>query len=423
MAEKITGIRQFYGLMKNIKEIRQDIVKSYINQNESDRASIAVLEDILDSLEGINRKGDRYVLSLYQDKTMELNLDYEIGELKKDIFFLTHREDEFYQFLSEMHVDFYRQLKEGEKFLNEIQFLNFFTDRDGTVNNYCGRYLSSVQSIYNAVFLIRFAACVENSIILTSAPLEKQGLIDISVTPPGIFIYAGSKGREFYDTKGTRRRFPIEKNKQDKLDELNHYLSELVKKPEYEMFLYIGSGLQFKFGQTTIARQDIDASVPEDKSVQFLKKTEDMVKKLDPGNRFFRIEDTGKDIEIILTVESRPDGEPKNKKSFAPYLKDYDKGNGIQYLNTELALNMEKGPNLICGDTFSDIPMVKASQGSVISYPPGRKNNTWSIFVTDDNKLKKDVSDTCPHSFFVNQPDILVSILNNLGLQRQGETI
>lgn len=72
------------------------------------------------------------------------------------------------------------------------------SDRDGTVNNYCGRYLSSVQSVYNSVFLTRYAVKkVTNGTILTSAPMENMGLVDIATTSrEGVFIYAGSKGRE-----------------------------------------------------------------------------------------------------------------------------------------------------------------------------------------------------------------------------------
>jgi hypothetical protein len=41
--------------------------------------------------------------------------------------------------------------------LKSVKFGNLISDRDGTINNYCGRYLSSVQSVYNGVFLTRFA--------------------------------------------------------------------------------------------------------------------------------------------------------------------------------------------------------------------------------------------------------------------------
>ena len=105
-------------------------------------------------------------------------------------------------------------------------------------------------------------------------------------------------------------------------------------------------------------------------------KIKEILSQIDPENIFFRIVDTGKDIEIILTIESEEDS---NK------LKDFDKGDGIKFLNSELKLNLEgEGTNLICGDTDSDSAMVKASMDF--------SQETIAIFVTDDENLKKKVS-------------------------------
>ncbi|MFH1429064.1 MAG: trehalose 6-phosphate synthase, partial [Candidatus Margulisiibacteriota bacterium] len=279
----------------------------------------------------------------------------------------------------------------------------FIADRDGTINNYCGRYMSSIQSVYNAVFLSRFAInYTNNSVILTSAPLNNIGLADISVCPDKIFIYAGSKGRECLNKQGERKQLPINKDKQNKLDELNNKLEELVIRPEYEVFALIGSGLQYKYGQTTIARQDINNSIPALESESFLSIIKNLVKDTDSKQEYFRIEDTGKDIEIILTIESSEGSDT---------LKDFDKGDGINYIDKEMGLQLEKGPNLICGDTNADIPMVTASMRKTA--------NTYALFVTSDTVLKQEVSKICPHSFFVPSPDILVTILNNLGKRKK----
>jgi len=152
----------------------------------------------------------------------------------------------------------------------------------------------------------------------------------------------------------------------------------------------IGSGLQYKFGQTTIARQDVSSSIPELKSTAFLIKVENLLKRLDPDNQYFRIEDTGLDIEIILTVSD----------SGSDSLKDFDKGDGLSFLNTELSLNLSDGKTLICGDTFSDLAMVKKSIEIT--------GTTIAIFVTTDEKLKKELSRICPKSILVSSPDVLV---------------
>ena len=71
-----------------------------------------------------------------------------------------------------------------------------------------------------------------------------------------------------------------------------------------------------------------------------------MTAEVDPESKNFRIEDTGLDVEVILTVQG---GEGD---------KDFDKGDGVVYLDSILNFNLANSMNLICGDTGSDVPMV-----------------------------------------------------------------
>jgi hypothetical protein len=152
-----------------------------------------------------------------------------------------------------------------------------------------------------------------------------------------------------------------------------------------------------KFGQTTIARQDVNKSISEEQSQEFKQVIENVVSKVDPDESYFRIEDTGKDLEIILTIGDQQQNEG---------LKDFDKGDGIDFLDSELNLNLENGGNLICGDTASDIRLVETAME--------KSQDTVSVFVTKDHDLQKQVLDLCPNTIFVSTPDILVMILNNL---------
>jgi len=233
--------------------------------------------------------------------------------------------------------------------------------------------------------------------MITSAPLRDIGITDVSTIPEKTIIFAASKGREFIDLSGTRRSFSIEDQKQALISRLNHQLSKLVQAPTYEIFSLIGSGLQFKFGQTTIARQDISGSIGATESDAFLALIKNIVKKIDPAEDNLRIEDTGLDIEIILTVSGQNAG-----------LKDFDKADAIDYLDKELNLDMEKGPHLICGDTGSDVPMLEAAMA--------RTNDSWSVFVTKDPELANRVKAVCPDAVTVPEPDILITILNQLSL-------
>jgi len=405
MIMDIQNLQQFYDLMFSTKSIREKIAGLYCKNQNIPPALTNSLKSALNALENIPKTDDKQILSLSNDKTILLNMGYEIEEIKKDIYFIEHSQKEFYLFLEKIHTDFFKQIQEGENLLKGIHFKNFITDRDGTINNYCGRYKSSIQSIYNSLFLTHFACqCADNSVILTSAPVKNIGLIDISINPKNIFIYAGSKGREYIDKHGIYNQMAIGEKEQNMLTLLNERLTSLVSRPEYAIFSLIGSGLQFKYGQTTISRQNIYSSISEEDSKNFLHVVKGIVDESDPQNKFFRIEDTGMDIEIILTLKNADTIKPLNTAN----LKAFDKGDGVQFLDSTLNLGIEKGPNLVCGDTKSDIPMVAVSME--------KTKDTWSIFVTEDKELQKEVLDICPRSFYVSEPDILVSLLNNLSI-------
>jgi len=394
--QEIRTLKQFYNLMAMIRDVRYKTVENLFKDQPIEPEFIASLKNALFSLEDIPSEDGLKILYIDDSKKISTRLLYEILELKKDIFFLENTEKQFIEYLENFHEGFMEQVNNGIKKLQGLKFNCFITDRDGTINNYCGRYISSVQAVYNSVFLTRFARKkTSNPIIITSAPLQCQGLVDVSVNPDKTFIYAASKGREYIDLNGERKTYPIEENKQRLLGKLNKRLSDLVKKPAFEKFSMIGSGLQFKFGQITIARQDIRKSIPEQETEEFLEKIRHIVSQTDPGGKNFKIEDTGLDIEIILTIEDSISG-----------AKDFNKADAVNFLDDALKLNMTKGPHLICGDTSSDVPLIEAAMK--------KTPDIWAVFVTEDSELSAKVKDICPNSFIVTQPDILVTILGLL---------
>lgn len=397
--QNINTIKLFYDLMVETRTVRVDIVNQLVSCEPCDQEQINSLKNALVSLKNCCKDGYNSDLVLEGSDTIKVDLFYEITELEKDIYYLENGEEPFLSYLESLHPGFSSYVEDGVKQLSGLHFNCFITDRDGTINNYCGRYRSSIQSVYNALFLTRFATNnSSNPIIITSAPLKNPGLIDVCTLPDRTVIYAASKGREFIDLEGVRRSFPIDKIKQQLIDSLNRKLEKLVAQPAYERFSLIGSGLQLKFGQTTIARQDISGSIPEDESNAFLDLIKIIVKEIDPTGENFKIEDTGLDIEIILTFSDENGG-----------IKDFDKKEAVWFLNRELNLNMEKGHHLICGDTGSDLPMLEASM---------EKNlNTQSIFVTKDPQLMEQVTAICPHALITPEPDILITILNRLACE------
>jgi len=394
--QEIDTLKSFYGLMEKTRSVRTAIVNRIFSLQPFEQKQIRNLKNALASLKHCSQGGYKANLIIEGSAGIQVDLFYEIAELQKDIFYLENGEEQFLSYLESLHSDFSSHVQNGVKQLKGKRFNCFITDRDGTINNYCGRYGTSIQSVYNALFLARFAQnCATKPIIITSAPLKNPGIVDVSTLPEQTVIYAASKGREFIDLSGTRRSFPIDTEKQQLIDRLNQRLTALVKDEAYERFSLIGSGLQQKFGQTTIARQDISGSISEERSQKFLDVIERIVHKLDPSGENLKIEDTGLDIEIILTVADEGAG-----------LKDFDKKEAIKFLDRELSLNMGSGPHLVCGDTGSDLPMLEAVMEKSI--------DTWSVFVTKDPQLAEKAEAICPNAVTVPEPDMLIAILNQL---------
>lgn len=391
---ELKSLKDFYRLMEATRALRYVAVQAILAGTEVPQGVIPSLRNALATLEAVPETNGKRILALDANRTIALEMDYEINETRKDLFYLEEGEATFLDFLDDLHPGFDEQVAAGRDLLSGLDFNCLVTDRDGTINNYCARYLTSIQSIYNSVFLSRFSLSkVKRPVILTSAPLD--GLIQISVNPEGKIYYAASKGRECLDLEGRTRRLPISPEKQAAIDTLNLRLEGLLSQPEYEKFTLIGSGLQFKFGQSTVARQDIGKSIDEAESSAFLATLKELVAELDPEEKNFRIEDTGLDVEIILTIETSGDG-----------LKDFDKGDGVKYLNDELGLEMFRGPHIICGDTGSDVPMLEAA----LELAP----DTRAIYVTRNDDLAKRVMGLTKNALIVPEPDMLVAIMGTL---------
>lgn len=242
-------------------------------------------------------------------------------------------------------------------------FRNMMTDRDGTTNNYCDRYASCVQSAYNAAFLSHFVkSCTENAVFITSAPLggrpSAEGLMELSVMPSSIFTFTGSKGREYFDSTAQRvlETEVLSTDQREKVDELHRRLLALCGKPGNTKFLGIGSGLQRKYGGVTMARNDPASTIPEQESRRFMLAVRKVKEDLDPDGIDLEMHDTGSDLELA------PRRSAGGEASF-------DKGNGVKSLDRKLKLRVEEGPNIVCGDTDSDVKMIEATLALMCGEP------------------------------------------------------
>lgn len=393
----IQSLQAFYELMDQTAVIRRQAVADVLANAPVGRRNIASLRAALENLKAIAKPDTggpfERVLPLDESHRVTVDLRYEITELARDILFLELGEGSLLTLLNDQTPGLRTQADQLARALGKETCNCLITDRDGTVNNYCGRYRSSIQSVYNAVFLTRFArARTHCPIVVTSGPLSGPGLLDVSVMPEKTMVMAASKGRECIDLKGTYQAYPTEQGQSALLDALHDQLAELISTPENRKFGLIGSGLQVKFGQLTIARQDITGSVPARESEALLRDVTALIRRMDPDGSKLCIEDTGLDIEILLTIGS---GEGR---------KDFDKGDGVAYLDQALELNLAQGPHLVCGDTFSDLPMLKVTLE--------RCPDTRAVFVTRKPELHQAVLEVCPQALIVAEPDVLVLALN-----------
>merc|ERR1719410_1631844 len=172
--------------------------------------------------------------------------------------------------------------------------------------------------------------------------------MELSVVPRGIFTFTGSKGREYFNN-ATQCLLEVEElpQKQRELrDELQRHLQALCTSPDNTKFLGIGSGLQRKFGEITLARNDRAGTVPEPESRRFMAAVKQVKQVVDPDGSELDMHDTGCDVEFYPRAWGG---------------QSFDKGSGLLCLDKKLQLRVADGPNLICGDAPSDIPLIVAA--------------------------------------------------------------
>lgn len=386
----------FYGVMRKVRSWRSEVCQILFNDVEG-RCSSMVSHPALASLEvalrstsemlqaiprppGWCKGGDDNVHMLAADPatTINVRLQYEKNELNRDIEFMNGGEVALLDRLKEDHrlcmsagLRWVEAVPTWQESLEKAvlamhaatrqpmdghaqRFRNFITDRDGTINNYCDRYASSVQSAYNAVCVSNFARqCTQNTVLLTAAPLGgrpgAEGLMELCTMPQGSVVYAGSKGREYYDnaTRQVREVEPLPAKVRDVLTDLYQRLVKLCSEPCNSKFLGLGSGLQFKFGEVTMARNDPAGNVCAEESCRFMADVQRVMREIDPAGVELDMHDTGTDMEIFPRLA---DGRPS-----------FNKGNGVIGLDQKLGLRVAEGPNLVCGDTSSDVPMVEST--------------------------------------------------------------
>jgi len=277
------------------------------------------------------------------------------------------------------------------------RFATLLADRDGTVLPYFSRYLASVQPAWAALWLTRFARrCSGHAVVLTAGPLEGPGVLDLAVAPEDAFVYAASKGREWKAPGRPPHRTPLAPEQAERMARLVEALEALLERPAHRRFRSIGSGFQRKYGQVTVARQDIGDSISHPDSRGLLDELQALVSHLDPDRAWFALSDTGFDVEVHLRDAA---GEA------------FDKGDGVRLLEAELPLGLGAGSALVCGDTLADVAMLEAAAE--------RAPEARALFVARPadpgrDELMRAVRKLDAAAVFVDSPEALLLLLDEL---------
>jgi hypothetical protein len=348
-------------------------------------AGLAELEHWLCGLPGEGSRRDLRV----GDRVVPVDVSYELEEIRRDLLLLRSGEASVHERLREQWPTLEGEVDEVRRVLRGQRYQALFTDRDGTIVRYAPRYATSHQSASAALPVLRFASTrAATTVVLSSGPLS--GLERLSAFPAGTVTLAGSKGREYADASGERGHAPVAPRDAGLLAELGRRIADALERPDWRLFSQIGSGFQEKLGQLTVSRQDITGTASSEESAALLRFVQETVGGLDPAGTRLRVIDTGLDVEISLT--SPEDGE-----------RDYDKGDGIAYLSGELGLSLDGAAVLVCGDTESDLAMLRELRRSGA--------DPTAVFVTADRALRERVRAAAPRWAFCTTPDALVTAM------------
>ncbi|CCD66907.1 Alpha,alpha-trehalose-phosphate synthase [UDP-forming] 1 [Caenorhabditis elegans] len=412
---EVKQLGQFYGLMSRTAQVRRQIVECVLKGLPIRPHFRYSLENAKNSLESSCKSGTKLSLEADEEsgeeKGFEITYDIhdELSEMEKDLAFLAfiqsdeyENAEEFIKTLGSFYeggpVLFKNEVKQAAEMLQQgIHYNTFFTDRDGTLKSYACSYPTSVQPAYSAVIQAQFARrCATFCAIVTTAPLLHTGILEVATIPEGYYAYGASAGREWYLNPAQQfkdRSFSaIDLNLMNKVFDI---IEELLERPEFRIFKWIGSGIQKHCGHITIAKQDVNGTIPSRKVIRLYEQLVKIVNDFDPNGTTLTMRES--DLDFKIYVKAKLKG------------RIFNKGHGIRLVRERLKPNMSKGNCLVCGDNESDIPMLEECLKLAGS-------KVYTIWVTADTNLQEKVTQlcdrfSCSNIHFVSCPQVLLGAM------------
>jgi hypothetical protein len=326
-----------------------------------------------------------------EDTSLRLDLGLEIEQLENDALYLEDGREALRKRLGKRRPGLGDAVRRGLKALAGETFNTLICDADALFRPAGHRLATSFQPAWNAVAACRFAmARSRRPVLWSEAPLPS--LLARSALPPQTFAYAGSLGRQWQTAGGDQGQAALSQEKTDLTQAMAERITSLMASSDRLPFLWIGSGLQLRQGEISIARQDAARSIDEDDSRNLLEHIHDAVDAVDPQRQHFRVDDDGYDVAITPTSANRD------------LWNDFSPAEGLRNIDQALGLDLAKGPHLVCAAGSSGVALLAALAA--------RTPNLRAILVTDRDDLAARARELCPHVAIVRHPDTVASILS-----------
>lgn len=356
--------------------------------------AIPPLLQALADLEEAGGRDGRAPLEVAEDHVATLDLSEEREQIENDVVYLKQGREALLKHLGRRHHGFREAVSRGLRLVSDVRCNVLFFDGDGALRAFGQRFASAVQPAWNAVALTRFAlARAGRPLFWTTAPLGPSGLDGRLTMPSGVFVFAGSLGRQYRTADGRTGEAPLSPEKTALLDSINARLTELLSDPFWRVFGFVGSGVQFCRGETIVARQDARGSVDAETSLSLLEHVHDVVDAVDPERIHFRVEDDGLDVAVVPTA-ARED-----------VWREFSPAEGLRLVEEALDLHLDRGPHLMCCGGSAGIALLEALAA--------RSKDIRCVFVTDRKDLAARARAICPGTVAVSHPDVVTGILSS----------
>lgn len=178
-------------------------------------------------------------------------------------------------------------------------------------------------------------------------------------------------------------------------------MNELLNSSHYSRFALVGSGVQRKVDRLTLGVQTVFGQVQQELSEQYQDAVKERIHRVDPYNQTLVFDPSTKlEVEVVAHSDGRT----------------WNKADGVDRVMTTLNDSLEvPGRVLICGDTTSDLPMVKRAAEC-------NPDGVMALFVGANDELQQRVRDLVgdpDRCCFVFCPDVIHAAMAEILAERE----